>query len=249
MEQDNTKIITIVGDSLCQVSSDQKIFYKETYPFLLQKMFDANEYIVKLSSRSTNQVIKQSSSDNLNTDVLFNGSEYVIIHLGIVDCAPRLFGYIEDRIVFVLSHIPVIKILVGLVIKFKSKYRRFFTKNFPKTYVTRKIFKDRYSFIIKEIKEKAKPKKIFIINIADTSERNKERSFNFEKNISDYNQILKNIYLENKDSCELIDFYSETLNNKKLIVEDEGIHLTREGHLHLAGLLHERINKIIKNSI
>jgi len=248
MDSDNPKLITIVGDSLPQVSSDQKISYQETYPFLLQRMFDANKYLVKLSSRSTNQVIKQSSSDNLNTDVLYNNSEYVVIHLGIVDCAPRLFGYIEDRIVFVLSHVPVVKIFINLVIKFKSKYRRFFTKHFPKTYITRKIFKEKYSFIVKEIKNKSNPKKIFIINIADTSEKNKYRSYNFEKNILDYNKILKDIYSENSDFCELIDFHSETLKNKKLIIEDEGIHLTREGHRYLAGLIYNKIQENIKNN-
>jgi len=239
----NPKVITIIGDSLSQVSAEYKVFYQDTYPFKLQMLFDANEYHIRLRSRGTNQVVSQSLEENLNADILLNNSQYIILHLGIVDCAPRLFGYMEDRIIFVLSRLPVVKILVNALIKFKSKHRRFFTKYFPKTYVSHKIFKEKYALILKRTRETAKPKKLFIINIADTSEKNKYRSYNFEKNILEYNQILKELVDKNSDFCELVDFYSATKQNRELIIKDEGIHLSKAGHNFLAQLLHEKIQK------
>jgi lysophospholipase L1-like esterase len=231
----NIKIITIVGDSLSMVRSEGKILhsYQDTYPFLLQESLWSNNYLVVLRSRIRNNVLTESLRENLEEDVLFNNLKYVILHLGIVDCAPRLFSLMQERILYIFSQIPILKYLSKLAWAFQSRYRRFFTKYFPKTYVSEEKFSERLGFIISEIKNKAKPEKVFIVNIADTSDSNKLKSFNFEKNIINYNKIIKNLVKENGDFCELIDFFTLTTEHKHFILSD-GIHLSKDGHLALA---------------
>jgi lysophospholipase L1-like esterase len=239
------KIITIIGDSLSLPSSDEKITLKDTYPFKLQSMLYPDNYHVVVRSSGRNSVSTVSLRENLDRNVLYNDSEYVIFHLGIVDCAPRLFSLMQDRILYVFSITPGLKTIANLIFKFQTKYRWFFTKSFPKTYVSKKEFKEKYSLILKEIREQARPKKFFLINIAETSEENKKKSYNFEKNIADYNAILSELAEENSDICELVDFFPETKRNRNFILAGEGIHLTRAGHNRLAEILYKKIkNKI-----
>ncbi|MCX6764886.1 MAG: SGNH/GDSL hydrolase family protein [Candidatus Nealsonbacteria bacterium] len=238
------KIITIVGDSLSMVRSGKEIFnfYQDTYPFLLQELLWIDNYLVVLRSRIRNNVLTESLKENLEEDVLFNNSRYVVLHLGIVDCAPRAFSLMQERILYVFSQTSVLKYFSRLAWWFQSRYRRFFTKYFPKTYVSEEEFREKFSFIVREIKNKAKPKKVFVINIADTNDKNKLKSFNFEKNILNYNKIIEDLVAGNKDFCELIDLYSQTKNKKEFLWED-GIHLMKGAHDYLAQTLCEKIKK------
>ncbi len=242
LNPNDIKIITIVGDSLSLPSPEKEITYKYTYPFKLQLLLGQNEYHVALRSNGRNNVLIAALRENLDRNILFNDSTYMIFHLGIVDCAPRLVGLFGDRILFVMTQVPVLKFLAKLFFKFQTKYRWFFTKYFPKTYISKKDFKEKYGFILREVKKTANPKKVFLINIADTSEKNKKKSYNFEKNILEYNKILESLASENKYFCELVDLFSATRDNKELMLED-GIHLSKEGHDFLSKILAERIWK------
>src|SRR4030042_4022387 len=101
--------ITIIGDSLPMVYAKYVLSYKNTYPYLLQTLLGPCQYHVVLRSRRRNHVLTQSLRDNLDDDILYNDSEYIIIHLGIVDCAPRTFSLLEDRILYVLMQPRVLK--------------------------------------------------------------------------------------------------------------------------------------------
>lgn len=237
------KIITIVGDSLSLPSPDENISLKSTYPFKLQTMLGLDKYHVVVRSNGRNNVLTTALRENLDRNVLYNNSTYIVFHLGIVDCAPRLVGLFGDRILYVMTQVQVLKILAKLFFKFQTRYRWFFTKYFPKTYISKNDFKEKYTLILKEIREKARPKKVLILNIAETSEENKQKSYNFGKNIMDYNVILSELVKENSDLCELVDLFSETKRKKNFILAEEGIHLSREGHDYLAEILYEKIKE------
>jgi lysophospholipase L1-like esterase len=234
--------ITIIGDSLSMVYAKYGLSYKNTYPYLLQTLLDPCKYHVISRSRRRNHVLTQSLRDNLDDDILYNDSQYIIIHLGIVDCAPRTFSLLEDRILYVLMQAPVLKWLANFVTKFKSKHRRFFTKNFPQVYVTKPDFKEKYELILNEIKSKVHPKKVFLLNIADTNDENKRRSYNFEKNILEYNEVIADLARKNAGFCELIDVFGLTKSKKEFLLDD-GIHLGKEAHEALAKILYEKIKE------
>lgn len=216
------------------------IMYTDTYPYLLQALLGP-QYHVVLRSRPGYRVV-QLFEDYLIDDVLYNNSHYIILHLGLVDCAPRLFTLREREVLRRMYHTFPTKPLAFFVIQFKSHYRRFFTKYFKRTYASRKEFEMHYGAVIKEIKEKAKPKMLLITNIIDTNERNKFRSYNFEKNILEYNQILVRLVSANADICKLIDLFSATKQNKEFLLE-EGTHLSKLGHDYLARALSREIKE------
>ena len=229
------EIITILGDSLDMPRLNESILYKDTYAYKLNNML-GSDYLVINRSRRANTILEQANRQNINDDILSSESEYFIIHLGIVDCAPRLFSKKENKI---LSYIKPGRI-ARYIVKVKSHYRYFFTKNFPKVYVSLTHFKEKYNFIVDLIINKTPCKKIFIVNIAKTNKKNEKRSYNFNSNICDYNNIIYDIYEKYENYIELIDFYKMTEENPNLLL-DEGIHITKKAHSILSNILYKKI--------
>ena len=87
----NKNIITILGDSLALHRIDEGIEIFDTYELLLKEMLGNKFHIINKSRRgntTNNQVGKQYLYD----EVLYTHASYVIIHLGICDCAPRIIS-------------------------------------------------------------------------------------------------------------------------------------------------------------
>jgi len=229
------EIITILGDSLDMTRLSENIYYKDTYAYKLNNFLE-KEYFVINRARRTNTILKQTISYNISNDILCYKSKYTIIHLGIVDCAPRLFSEKERRILHYIKP----KKIANYIIKVKSHNRYFFTKNFPKVYVNLETFKLKYNFLVDQIINKTQFKKIFIINIAKTNKKNERRSYNFNSNICTYNNVIYDIYKKYKNHIQLIDFYKMTEENPNLLLDD-GIHITKEAHNILASILYKKI--------
>jgi hypothetical protein len=240
------KTITIIGDSLSMVRPEGDIFFQDTYHFKLQELLYPEYYII-LNSRRGNNVVQESSGNNLYNDVLYNRSSFVVLHLGIVDCAPRIFSIFEQRILDFCLRLPVAQAPANRIIQLKSRYRHFFTKHFPKTYVAREEFEKKYRTILGRIEDVAVPQHIHMINIADTTEQNKAKSFNYEKNIIDYNEIMNKLAAENGRTRSVIDFYSATKKNAGYMLAD-GIHPSKSGHAYLARALFEKISDPLRTA-
>ncbi|UTB33108.1 MAG: SGNH/GDSL hydrolase family protein [Methanobacterium sp. ERen5] len=223
------------------VRPKEDIFFKDTYVFKLQKLLNSKFYVVPFVNRA-NTVIHESNQIINHDGMIYSEPDLIILHLGIVDCAPRLFGPTEHKILELISYFKIFRKIISSIIKIKSKYRKFFTKYFQKTYVSEEMYKEKLEFIIKQIKNNTNSM-IFIINIADTHKTNKERSYNFNENIIRYNKILSEMAETN--SCTLIDFHKLTKENKSLILQD-GIHLSKQGHEILSCMLYENIKRKIK---
>ena len=229
------KIITILGDSLSMARDDYGILYKDTYGYLLGGILGDN-YLVLNKAKRTNMIITQTHFQNIYDDVATTNSEYFIIQLGIVDCAPRIISIMEGK---VLKYFRP-KTLGTLYIKIKSRNRQFFTKHFPKTYVKADVFIDRYDYLTRTILEETTAKKIILINIADTNKQNKLRSYGFDENIRKYNGFIQDLKNRYDKHIELIDLYAVTKDNPELVIDD-GIHIAQPVHK----LLADRIAKII----
>lgn len=235
-------VITIVGDSLSMDRPLEGIQYKDTYVFKLQLLLGSGYHVVNYSER-TNTVLKESTKISYSQGMLFSDPKLIIFHLGIVDCAPRIFGPREYSILELFSSLSVVfRKPIGLYILTKSKFRRFFTKYFPKTYVSNEMFKKTMNLLIQEIKKNTNAK-VFIINIADTNKKNKFRSYNFQKNIYTYNEILESLVNENRDLCTLINIFELSKNNQEKFLLDDGIHLSPYAHDAISKLLFQKIKE------
>lgn len=235
--KNNLKIITVVGDSLSMVRSDAEVRLEDLYAYKLQEKLGSGYYVV-LRNKRANNTTTQSDHQNLQDDVLCNNSRYIIFHLGIVDCAPRLMTR-KERLLLKIFRMDK---QTNFYVRFKSRHRRFFTKLFAWQIVTKDEFRDNFLKMIDFVRKTHGDviKGIVIVNIADTSDINKHRSFNYEKNILEYNKVLLDIVNANRDLCTLIDIYSESKNNINMILND-GMHLSTTGHNLLSRLLYDYI--------
>lgn len=219
------KKIVILGDSLSLPRDELPV--ENTYPYLMNK-FLKDKYI--LFNRSIRANDTKLQIEKFYDDVVLFNPDVIIIHLGIVDCAPRLF-YRKERIFF--SKINRLFPIVTLM----NHYRYFFTKIFPKVYVKIQEFEKNYINILKKIYEMKK--NVIIVGISNTTEKNKIISHNYDKNINCYNNILKKI---GKDFSNVtyIDMYNY---DPDTILLKDGIHLNNKG----SKILAENILEIIKN--
>jgi len=237
----NLRIITVLSDS---VATFQDAKYHSptrneafSFPYKLAALL-GHPYMVINRGRSGNTIVLQTFGTNFHRSYLpedlwyIKESEFVAIQFGISDCAPRLFTQLEGIIISKVR--PRM-----LITAFPSKHRLLFTKLLPKVYVDKKAFRKAFEFLLNLIESETEVSKIFVIGIADTNFRNKSRSFNFERNIIAYNELLKQI-VEKHKIAEFYDFYSVTHQDPKLI-QDDGIHLTSRAHDILAEYLHNQI--------
>ncbi len=232
------KIITILGDSLSMARMENGIFFENTYAFLLQDLFDKN-YLVVNKSKRANTIVTQSNTQNMYDDVLtIKNSDTFIIQLGIVDCAPRIISIWESKILKYFRP----KFISNYYMKFKSKNRKFFTKYYPKTYVPLEVFKKRYNCLIETISNKTPANKIILINIADTNDKNKSKSFGFSENINKYNEVIASFVGNSKVKISLIDLYSITKKTPEFLLED-GIHINKDVHSFLSKVIYEKLTE------
>lgn len=218
--------LIIIGDSLPIYVYHPSREY--LYGFILKKYFESkgnNEVYIIAKPRNNTRI--QSRPSRLLYDIKQFEPNIVIIHLGITDCAPRLFSLIES---FYLQSLP--NFFRRQVIKFLSTHRYFLTKKFPKVYVNLNDFKIFYQKILtKVIGIGGIP---IIINIAKPSNNLIKKSFNFLENVKQYNKILSNLAKSNR--CQFVDLYS-IIENDSQFRWDDGYHLAISGHRRLAEIL------------
>jgi hypothetical protein len=228
-------VINILGNSQAQPNLKNNLVYEDTYSYKIFRQMNIDCVVINTAKRN-NTVVNQAVSSNIDDDILSFNADYHIMQFGIVDCPPRLFTERENKL---LNYCPARKI----IIRFMSKHRYFFTKIFPKVYVKKDIFREKYIFLVQTILTRTKTKKIFLINISATQDRNKQRSFRIDDNIKQYNLIIKEIANTNPDKIVLIDLYSMTSKDLSLVAAD-GIHLALPAHALLAKMIGQKIRDL-----
>jgi lysophospholipase L1-like esterase len=224
--------IVILGDSLGiqrEIENSEKsndLLCVESYPNILKELLLQWEVIS--SCKGGNRSDKQARQKQLYADILLPKPKVVVVQLGICDCTPRLFNRYES---FVLSRLPLL--LRGPIISHFSKHRYYYTKHFRKVYVKINAFESNIRRLIDVILGTgAFP---ILVGIADTNTRNKERTYNYERNIIEYNDIL--IKLSNEYHLQYINMFEE---GDSILLPD-GIHLNETG----SNLLAKKIFKIV----
>lgn len=215
MEKKRRKKVVILGDSLAMPRDEDKVTYENTYAYQLALH---EELDVICRAVRANDTSKQSKEQALYDDIICFRPDIIIIHLGIVDCAPRLFS---KKHIFFLSFFP--SWFKKKYMDFFSKYRPFFTRRLPKVYVKKEQFEKNIVKIMSVCRDFTD--EIYCISISDTNKNNKIRSYGFSNNIETYNDILKAVSLKN--NVIFFDLFNEMQASYLL---DDGIHLTPIGH-------------------
>lgn len=228
--------IIILGDSLPLHRPSEGIDFSDTYGNLLRERVGPEDYVFIIGKRRNDSSI-QADPERMLYDMEQFEPSVVLVQIGIVDSAPRLFSKPVHQIISNLPHR-----LRDLIIGFFSKRRKFFTKRFPKVYVSIADYESNMQKILDNIiKVGAVP---MIINIAKPPAAVASKSHSFINNVKKYNEVLGR--LAERNDCRLVDFYKMVDENPDNMCPD-GIHISIEGNKKLADELLTVINDIRKS--
>lgn len=222
--------IIILGDSLALKRPWEGIDGKDTYAYKL-----TNHGVIINKSRYANTTFKQLK--RIKSDVLETKADIFVIHLGIVDCCPRIFTYNQQRFLSLLNiFLPKI---VNFYTNKKSKNRYERTQKRKIIFTTQEQFRNNLKKIIDTILLYNTPKKIFLVNIAYPSESLKEKNYDVQNQIIQYNNILSE---SQNELISIIDIYLFTKNNPDSLVGDE--HISSKGHNYIVDIIKNFLEKL-----
>jgi hypothetical protein len=210
--------IQIIGDSLSLHRKDEGILYKDTYPYILSKKYE----VIRSSGYS------KTTNDDYQ---IVLGVDYVVVHLGLVDCFPRVYAKNTKLILFYLPDQ-----LRQIVTFFHRHYRYYFTRMFPKVTTEKDAFQRNMIQILSDIRAShATP---IIVDIVHVSQEVVNRNFGANENIRKYNDLLSRLAFQY--DCPRVRLNYMTKHHPDMLHTD-GQHLSKVGHFILATLIDQTI--------
>ena len=224
--------IAILADSLALPREDvggQELL-EVTYPFLmdqsLRKRFGAAAPII--FERGMRRRTIEYVLDDWNEQVELKKPEMVIVHVGIADCAPRVFLRREAAFVAKIKFAP----LRDRIFKYAHDHRRAIVQRRRKVYVPLWRFEKLVQQVVQRAQE-SNVRSLVFINIIRPPDSIEERSPGFQDNVIAYNRVLQEQTKHQHVSLiDLDGLVREEGGSEKLTVE--GIHLNERGHALLA---------------
>lgn len=227
-----------MADSLAMArEGETNVAFEATYPYLLEQALrrrfqsEAPLVIERGMRRRTIEYVL----DEWYELVDLRRPDVVVIHVGIVDCAPRVFLRRERQ--FVENLRPAF--LRDTILSNVHRYRRAIVKTRKKVYVP----PDRFNTLVGQVLARAKQSKLrslVIVNIITPPAEMDERSPGFIRNVGIYNEILQ--AHANDTGVHLIDIdrmIKEAGGVDRLTVD--GIHLNETGHTMLANEIEKHV--------
>ena len=230
--------IVVMADSLAMArEGETNVAFDATYPYLLdqslRRRFHAEAPLV--IERGMRRRTIEYVLDEWYELVDLRKAEVVVVHVGIVDCAPRVFLRRERQ--FVENLRP--GFLREAILSNVHRHRRAIVRLRKKVYVP----PDRFDALVSQVIERAKASKLrslVFVNIITPPAEMEERSPGFIKNAGQYNQILKTH--ADANGAHLIDLdwmIKEAGGVERLTVD--GIHLNDAGHAMLAQAIEKHV--------
>lgn len=221
--------ILLLGDSLGMPVGKDILIYDDTYPFLIKSILEEHEVISR--HKRTNDTKKQLSGQCIFDDIEMINPDFMVVHLGIVDCAPRLFSRAENAI---LKMLPIY--VRSRIINISSRYRYYLTKMFKKKYVSINEYQKNIE-LFEGLSKKNNINLIFI-EIIKTNEINEKKSYRFKESIELYNSALLK-------ACQVYKRPLVRYNYPNNYLLEDGIHLNKIGSKYIA----DRVVEIISSHL
>ena len=233
--------ILILADSLALPRPEGEGYtpYESTYPFILdQTLRNHGSDDFNVIERGMRRRTIENVLEEWYELVELRKPEVVVVHVGIVDCAPRVFlRHERDRMERFRPARARIKIL-----DFAHKHRKQIVQLRKVVYVPR----EKFAQGVNEVVERAANsgvKTLVFIDIISPPDQMEERSPGFQKNVETYNRILSGAAASaGVKLLALNDLVKANGGTSKLTVD--GIHLSAEGHQLLAHELEVHIRSL-----
>jgi acyl-CoA thioesterase I len=204
--------------------------HEATYPYLLDQSL--RREMGSLAPQVIERGMRRRTIEDVLADwremVEFRHPDILVVHVGIVDCAPRVFLRRESDFVASLRLVRLRK----FILNFAHNHRRRIVTLRRRVYVPAHEFEVH----VREVCERAQAlglKSLVFINIIRPPDDLEKRSPGFQLNVDIYNRILQSA--AQNTGIHLVDLNRLVTNNDGTsTVLDDGIHLTEEGHRILA---------------
>jgi lysophospholipase L1-like esterase len=230
--------IVIMADSLAMPrAGETNIAFEATYPYLLEQSLRGRKETQSsiVIERGMRRRTIEYVLDEWQELVELKTPDVVVIHVGIVDCAPRVFLRRERQ--FVENLRPAW--FRDAVLRYVHNHRSAIVKFRNKVYVPPERFKSLLDQVFQKARE-CKVRSLVFVNIITPPVEMEQRSPGFIKNVQAYNEILR--MKVQGEGAHLIDLDKIVLDGggaAKLTVD--GIHINEEGHARLANEIEEHI--------
>jgi hypothetical protein len=215
--------IVLIADSLAMVRPTENISFNDTYAFKLAK----EGYVVidrSYRASTTESVLKVTTWDMFCLD-----SDYYILHLGVCDCAPRIFKPWEYKILDFMNCFSVLSRISNFLYHHLSSKRYYYTQKRNIQNVSYNDFCVNMQKIISLIRENNKNnKKIIINNIISPGSHWLKKSFRVLELVQLYNDFLYKLQ-QDFDDIHIVDLFSFTSKNPHYVLSD-GHHISKEVH-------------------
>ncbi len=165
--------------------------------------------------------------------VAYREPDLVILHIGLTDCAPRLYRK-GSKHLFLQPWFS--RITRDLGMRFLSHYRRQVTRVRPIVYVRPQAFAQNMQMVRDRIRSHCPDVSFCAIGIVLVADRLDQRSWGYHDKIRTYNGILQSIFADGfVDSDDLV-------AREQMFISD-GFHLTKAAHTALEERLAGRIDR------
>lgn len=187
------KKVLILSDSVALPRNEPEVcVYEDTWPHLLRQ----NEYTVhqvSIGGATSADLLSQ-----INYHIPFN-PDIIILHVGVVDCAPRFMTKIELGI---MKRIPIIgKKVIGIMNNNRVRKAR------KITYVSISQFDENIRAILSYFKDKL----VFVVGIVPAPAAYEQLLPRITENINSYNNVLRKysnfVPLDHMDEAALMSDY------------------------------------------
>ncbi|MCX7048336.1 MAG: GDSL-type esterase/lipase family protein [Candidatus Sumerlaeota bacterium] len=233
--------IAIIGDSLGlprpAYKGSQPVEYESTYVCILRNRLPSlsgdgglDPHIIADHVRG--RVMPEAAA--MHEKILFYRPHVEIVHVGVVDCAPRIFSKRQQAIVDCIRP----GFVKRAIIRFAHNHRTAIIRRFPnKVYVTLDQYRQAAQAIAQSCKTEAIP--LAFVTTAPANAALASRSPGLNDNIVRYNAALKSIC--ESSGAHYIDLHSEANNEVEKYILEDGHHLSSEGHAILARMIEDWI--------
>lgn len=241
--------MAILADSLALPRPPEagNILFEQTYPYLVDEMLRAAfpQTMPVLIERGQRFRTIGRVLEDWTECVDYRNPDFVVIHVGIVDCAPRVFS--PGQRYFVERFLP--GFLRNTLLTFVHEYRnRLIRKRQNVVYTPLDEFARGVSeVVVRSVKTKVR--RLFLVNILTPSDDLEARSPGYKEKVHCYNNILRDIALAS-DHVELVDFDGMIrIHGGTAALTVDGMHPKFEGNQLLARALVARISEIMKEPL
>lgn len=233
------KIINVVGDSLSLARPADGIPGDALYWALLQERLGAPYYVIAHSRRSndTAQVVR-----TMHEDILAFPMFALVLHLGIVDCFPRLFSRREHELLCALKRLRLGGV-TRAVTRLAARHRLRLTRCLQKRYVSLPDFARNLHTIIETVQACGAAQHIILLGILETSAEKASRTYQAAESIRAYDAALRRMTIQypHVHYIDLNDYFRTRGITPTL---PDGHHLNPAAHPHVAALLEATIRRL-----